>query len=111
MGEIMSENKIKKTIHIKIDSFAIEGELTIPQNATGIVLFAHGSGSSRFSPRNVFVAEVLQKSNLATLLIDLLSKTEDLDYERRFDIDLLAERLIKITDWLKGSEETKNLRK
>lgn len=108
--KFMSENKIKKTINIKIDSFSIEGELTIPENAHGVVLFAHGSGSSRFSPRNVFVAEVLQNNNLATLLIDLLSKVEDLDYERRFDIDLLAERLIKITDWLKENEESKSFK-
>jgi len=106
----MSENKTKKTVHIKIDSFSIEGELTIPKNAHGLVLFAHGSGSSRFSPRNIFVAEVLKKSNLATLLIDLLSKVEDVNYEHRFDIDLLAERLIKITGWLKENEETKNLK-
>lgn len=99
----------KEEISIKINSIIIEGELTIPENSNGIVLFAHGSGSSRFSPRNNFVAEILQKNNLATFLIDLLTKEEDLIYESRFDIDLLAERLIRVTDWLKESNETKNL--
>lgn len=100
---------IKKTVNIKINSIVIEGELTIPENSKQIILFAHGSGSSRFSPRNNFVAKILQKEKLATLLMDLLTKEEDLDYENRFNIDLLAERLVKITYWLKETEETKNL--
>lgn len=106
----MTNNEIKKTVKIKSDLAEIEGELTIPKNASGLVLFAHGSGSSRFSPRNVYVSEILQKSNLATLLVDLLTRKEDVDYEKRFDINLLANRLIKITDWLKENEETKNLK-
>lgn len=106
----MFSKEIKKTINIKLDMIAIEGELTIPENASGLVLFAHGSGSSRFSPRNNYVAKILQKNNLATLLVDLLTKDEDLSYDRRFDIKLLAQRLIKITDWLKENEETKNLK-
>ena len=104
----MSENEIKKTVNIKIDSEIIEGELTIPENAVGLVLFAHGSGSSRFSPRNNFVAEVLQKEKLATLLVDLLTKQEDLSYESRFDINLLSDRLIAITHRLKEMEETRD---
>lgn len=106
----MPEKEIKKTIEIKINSIIIQGELTIPQNTSGLVLFAHGSGSSRFSPRNNYVAKILQKNKLATLLVDLLTKKEDLNYENRFDINLLSERLIKITDWLKENEETKNLK-
>jgi len=106
----LTDLEIKKTINIQISSIMIEGELAIPQNVLGIVVFAHGSGSSRFSPRNNFVAQVLQKNNLATLLVDLLAKEEDLSYNRRFDISLLAERLIQITDWIKESEETKNLK-
>lgn len=102
--------KKKETLNIKMGLTNIEGELTIPEGASGLVVFAHGSGSSRFSPRNNYVAEVLQKSNLATLLVDLLTKQEDLNYERRFDIDLLAKRLVKITDWLKKNKETKNLK-
>lgn len=101
---------MKKTVNIKIDSIIIEGELTIPKNTSGLVVFAHGSGSSRFSPRNNYVAQILQKNNLATLLMDLLTKEEDLDYENRFNIDLLAERLVKITHWLKETDETKDLK-
>lgn len=106
----MPEQEIKKTVSIRLDSLVIEGELTIPESAIGLVLFAHGSGSSRFSPRNNYVAQILQKDNLATLLVDLLTKEEESSYERRFDIDLLAQRLIKITEWLKENEETKHLK-
>jgi len=105
----MPKKELKKTICIKIDSIEIEGELTIPENATGLVLFAHGSGSGRFSPRNNFVAQILQKEKLATLLVDLLTKQEDLSHESRFDINLLTQRLVKITDWLKETKETKDL--
>ncbi len=106
----MHDKKIQKTVQIKINSVAIEGELTIPENSKGLVLFAHGSGSSRFSPRNNYVAGVLQKAGLSTLLVDLLTQKEDLNYETRFDINLLAERLIKITEWLNEAEETKDLK-
>jgi putative phosphoribosyl transferase len=82
----------------------LEGNLVVPQGATGIVLFAHGSGSSRFSSRNRHVAEVLRAGGLGTLLIDLLTPEEELVDTRtahlRFDIDLLAERLVGTTDWL-----------
>lgn len=98
----------RKTIKIKINSASIEGELVIPENASGLVMFAHGSGSSRLSPRNNYVAKVLQDANLATLLADLLTREEDLIYENRFNIDLLALRLGKITEWLKIYNETKN---
>jgi len=104
---IMANEKI---IHIETGMAVIEGALNIPQNALGIVLFAHGSGSSRFSSRNNYVAQVLQKNNLATLLIDLLTKEEDMDYDNRFDIDMLSERLIETTKWLKKNDETKNLK-
>lgn len=101
---------MEKTIRIETRGGVIEGELNIPQNALGLVLFAHGSGSSRFSARNNYVAQVLQKNNLATLLIDLLTAQEDTDYENRFDIDMLSERLIQVTQWLKENEETKDLK-
>jgi putative phosphoribosyl transferase len=82
----------------------IAGDLTVPRKPSGIVAFAHGSGSSRFSPRNRQVARVLQEAGLATLLLDLLSQEEAADDERtgrfRFDIGLLAERLLRATDWL-----------
>jgi pimeloyl-ACP methyl ester carboxylesterase len=82
----------------------LEGSLTIPRDAKGVVLFAHGSGSSRHSPRNCYVASVLNDACLATLLIDLLTaEEEELDAytgHLRFDIDLLADRLVAATDWL-----------
>lgn len=92
-------------IHIDAAGVTLEGNLIIPPGANGVVLFAHGSGSSRFSARNRHVAEVLRKQgNLATLLIDLLTAEEELVDTRtahlRFDIDLLADRLVGTSDWL-----------
>ncbi|MBI2308821.1 MAG: dienelactone hydrolase family protein [Rhodocyclales bacterium] len=80
----------------------LPGTLTLPAAARGLVVFAHGSGSSRLSPRNVFVAEVLHGERIATLLFDLLTPEEDLDYAARFDIALLTERLLLASDWLAG---------
>lgn len=97
---------------VKIPAGFIElsGELILPPGAKGIVLFAHGSGSSRFSPRNTYVAKVLQQHGIATLLFDLLTHEEDQDYDRRFDIDLLTERLLAATRWLQNNPATKLLR-
>jgi dienelactone hydrolase len=92
----------------------LEGNLTLPEGARGIVLFAHGSGSSRFSPRNCYVAQQLNREKLATLLVDLLSPEEeavDLRTARlRFNIGLLAERLVGVTDWLVRQPDTRPLR-
>ena len=97
-------------VRIKADRLILEGSLSIPKNAKGIVLFAHGSGSSRFSPRNKFVAFELHKSNLATLLFDLLTHDEEridvVTAQLRFDIRLLAERLILATDWITHQSNT-----
>ncbi|HQO17089.1 MAG TPA: alpha/beta hydrolase [Methylotenera sp.] len=87
----------------------IEGMLRLPENARGIVLFAHGSGSSRLSPRNNYVAQVLQDNNIGTLLLDLLTAEEDTDYQTRFDIALLTRRLIAATRWVKAEALTKDL--
>jgi putative phosphoribosyl transferase len=91
----------------------IDGNLTIPPKAKCIVLFAHGSGSSRFSPRNTKVAREINQAGIATLLIDLLTEDEEaIDYstgEYRFNIDLLAKRLVHATEWLIKNAETKNL--
>src|ERR1700729_3550555 len=85
---------------------ALPGALVVPQNAAGIVLFAHGSGSGRLSPRNRFVARVLNEAGLATLLLDLLTAAEEAVHMQtgglRFDIALLAERVVGATDWLAG---------
>jgi len=82
----------------------LEGDLSVPPNAAGVVVFAHGSGSSRFSPRNRFVASVLEHASLATLLMDLLSSQEEavdeVTGQLRFDVRLLAQRLIAASDWL-----------
>lgn len=100
------------TVAVKIpaDSIELEGELTIPSTASGIVVFAHGSGSSRFSPRNSFVAQMLHRHGMATLLFDLLTRDEDQDYSTRFDIDLLTRRLIAATAWLRINPVTENLK-
>jgi dienelactone hydrolase len=92
----------------------LEGNLSIPAGALGIVLFAHGSGSSRHSPRNRYVAEVLQQAGLATLLMDLLTLDEERVDMRtahlRFDIGLLASRLVMTTEWLQEHADTRELR-
>jgi putative phosphoribosyl transferase len=92
----------------------LEGNLSVPENAAGIVLFAHGSGSSRHSPRNRYVAQVLRQGGLATLLMDLLTAAEEREDARtarlRFDINLLARRLTGAIDWLVGNPATSHLR-
>jgi putative phosphoribosyl transferase len=102
----MAESVVK----IPAGKAAINGNLTIPPNAKGIVLFAHGSGSSRFSPRNTMVAREINKAGIATLLIDLLTEEEEakdeLTGKYRFDIDLLASRLIFATQWLTTNPAT-----
>ena len=101
---------LEQDVQIKIDNVILSGILSIPEGARGIVLFAHGSGSSRFSPRNMFVAEELVEAGLATLLIDLLTEDEDEIYETRFDIDLITQRLIDVTSWIQKQPEAKNLK-
>jgi putative phosphoribosyl transferase len=104
----------RQLVQIPVDNIALEGDLSIPEGARGIVMFAHGSGSSRHSPRNRHVAAALQDGGLATLLIDLLTpKEEEVDLQTahlRFDIGLLAERLVDATDWLTYNDETQMLR-
>ncbi len=97
------------TVRIPAGAVELAGELVLPPSASGVVLFAHGSGSSRFSPRNTFVAEVLQQQGIGTLLFDLLTRTEDQDYAMRFDIDLLTRRLLAATAWLQAESKTKAL--
>lgn len=97
-------------VNIPTGTVALDGELILPPAATGVVLFAHGSGSSRFSPRNAYVAKMLQQQGIGTLLFDLLTRAEDQDYARRFDIDLLTQRLLAATDWLQKNPETRVLK-
>ena len=100
-------------VRIAVGEVELDGDLSTPADALGVVLFAHGSGSSRFSPRNRHVAEVLNRARLATLLVDLLTSQEEAIDMRtarlRFDIGRLAERLIGSTDWLSGYPGTRGL--
>lgn len=97
----MSDYNEQKLVSIPDNSVTLEGILAAPEGAQGVVLFAHGSGSSRHSARNNFVAQVLRDAGLGTLLFDLLTREEDLIYENRFDIPLLARRLKAATLWFK----------
>jgi len=103
-----------KEVIIRIDGKNIYGNLTIPPKAKGLVIFVHGSGSSRFSTRNMYVAEILNKNELGTLLFDLLTveeeKIDNYTAEYRFNIGLLAERLIDVTDWLFKEPSLKGLK-
>ncbi len=96
-------------VHMPVDQVLIEGMLELPARPSGLVLFAHGSGSSRHSPRNNFVARVLREKGLATLLMDLLTPQEDLDYQTRFDIERLTRRLLLTSQWAQGQPETAHL--
>jgi putative phosphoribosyl transferase len=95
--------------HIPAGPVTIEGMLEIPERAIGLVLFAHGSGSSRHSPRNNYVAGVLRAAGVGTLLMDLLTPEEDRDYSRRFDIGLLTQRLLDAARWVGDQESTRDL--
>ncbi len=88
---------LSREIDIAVDNADLKGNLVIPGEAGALVIFSHGSGSSRFSPRNRAVAETLNRASMATLLVDLLTEEEDRIYENRFNIDLLAFRLMEVT--------------
>ncbi|TMQ34672.1 MAG: hypothetical protein E6K70_06395 [Planctomycetota bacterium] len=108
-----SDNCMERMVRVPADDVILEGDLVIPENARGVVLFAHGSGSSRHSPRNRYVAQQLQAVGLGTLVLDLLTEEEEaLDYQTghlRFDIELLADRLVAATHWLSREQETAGL--
>ena len=104
----------EQVLRLTVSSATLEGAVQIPKGATGIVLFAHGTGSSRHSPRNRYVAQALQEGGLATLLIDLLTAAEEREDDRtarlRFNIHLLAHRVTGASDWLLQNEATRHLR-
>lgn len=110
----MAPESRERPVQVSAGPVTLEGNLTVPERARGLVLFAHGSGSSRHSPRNRYVAEELQREGLATLLVDLLTPEEEEEDLRtghlRFDIGLLAERLVGATDWLEQNPDTQHLR-
>jgi dienelactone hydrolase len=107
------DDEIERTIVVRVDRVKLEGTLGVPENARGMVLFAHGSGSSRFSTRNRYVARELRDAGLATLLIDLLSTDEEevdaTTRHYRFDIAMLAHRLVAVIDWLEREPDTRAL--
>jgi pimeloyl-ACP methyl ester carboxylesterase len=113
MRQPQASNPRNTAVAVPIDGQSLPGDLNIPANPLGIVLFAHGSGSSRHSPRNQFVARRLEHHRLATLLIDLLTPAEeaidDRTAEYRFDIPMLAGRLVRIVDWLRQGKDTASL--
>lgn len=97
-------------VRIPSGSTTLEGELLVPDEPHGLIIFAHGSGSSRLSPRNRQVADYLRATDeFGTLLFDLLTEGEDVDYQRRFDIPLLADRLSRATDWLRSRDDIGHL--
>jgi hypothetical protein len=111
---IVPGNGQELSVQIPVASVSLAGDLSIPADSRGVVLFAHGSGSSRHSPRNRYVARVLQEAGIATLLFDLLTRDEEaLDMRTaglRFDIGLLAERLVEATDWLTQQPQIEELK-
>ena len=113
MKESSSNGKNNNEVRIPINSIVLEGNLVIPEGAQGIVIFAHGSGSSRHSSRNKYVAWKLQKEGFGTLLFDLLTVEEEridmVTAHLRFDIDLLANRLVDVTNWFFINFVTENL--
>lgn len=102
-------SNVSMLVRIPVGQIHIEGMLELPKSVKGVVLFAHGSGSSRHSKRNNYVAQVLQESGIGTLLIDLLTPEEDVNVSTRFDIPLLNHRLLAATQWLKSDLLTGSL--
>jgi len=108
-----AQQTVERAVHVSGGPVMLEGNLGLPAEPSGVVLFAHGSGSSRHSPRNRYVAATLRTAGLATLLIDLLTVEEEAEDAHtghlRFDIKLLAERLIRASDWLHSNPDTRSL--
>ncbi len=105
----MAVVNIKQMVYIPVDGVMLDGEFVLPEGAEAVVIFAHGSGSSRHSPRNKFVAEALQEEGLGTLLFDLLTPEDDMLYANRFNITLLTDRLKAATLWLEQQPKAKGL--
>ena len=114
MSDTKDELQVEQVIDISSGKVQLEGELKVPQRANGIVLFAHGSGSSRHSPRNQYVARTIREAGVGTLLFDLLTKEEEAidsyTAELRFNIEFLARRLVDATNWITSQHATQHLR-
>lgn len=102
--------RFQKEVRIPVLNVELKGDLIIPLKATAIIIFSHGSGSSRLSPRNQMVANYLHEKNFGTLLFDLLTEAEDSDYQNRFDIELLTKRLIAASEWIAEQPAAKDCR-
>lgn len=102
-------NQMENEVTLKIGGVDLTGDLSMVEGAIGLVIFAHGSGSSRKSPRNRFVAEQLNNIKISTLLFDLLTEEEDKLSDNRFDIELLTDRLVGVTKWCMENERTRDL--
>lgn len=109
MFKMNAIKEMYKEIDLNVDSVILKGNLRLADNSKGIIIFSHGSGSSRLSIRNNYVAGLLLNMGFSSLLFDLLTTTEDLIYENRFNIKLLSGRLAKVTKWVRSNEETKHL--
>lgn len=103
------DRAVDAEVPVEAGPVTLEGHLTVPPGAAGVVVFVHGSGSSRHSPRNRYVASVLNEAGLGTLLFDLLTSFEEMDRANVFDIELLADRLVDVTRWLRDRPETRGL--
>jgi putative phosphoribosyl transferase len=101
---------MQKNVFIHLDDVTLQAILSLPKDAEAIVVFSHGSGSSRHSPRNGYVASILQEAGFATLLVDLMTIEEDEDPMRRFDIPFLSKRLSQVVSWVKKDPFTKHLK-
>lgn len=114
MSDTKRELQLDQAIYIPSGKIKLEGELKLPKGATGVVLFAHGSGSSRHSPRNQYVARTIREAGVGTLLFDLLTREEEaIDAytgELRFNIEFLAKRLVDATNWIIAQPATQHLR-
>lgn len=99
----------RELLNIQAGNVSLEGELVIPENPQGLIIFAHGAGSSRLSPRNNYVAGLFQEDGFGTLLFDLLTEQEDLVYSNRFNIDLISERMAVSTLWVKNNTAAHDL--
>lgn len=97
------------SINIPVNAINLKGRLRLAYNQKGLIIFSHGSGSSRLSDRNNYVADFLMREGFSSLLFDLLTEPEDLIYENRFNIDLLTQRLVKVTNWMASQKHTKDI--
>jgi dienelactone hydrolase len=105
----MKLREVQQSVNIRIDGVEVQGFLTVHSDSKGIIIFSHGSGSGRLSPRNNYVAQKLNRKGFATFLVDLLTESEEWAVENRFNINLLTRRLIAITNWIKQNPQTRKL--